>query len=106
MAYGTLFPGVNCLENTYVTSAQELAGQLRDYAITATELGAANRLDMQLRIESAGLLVYAASWDGEHTAARMVPWSDVIALKGAVITAIGEVVETIQQKMQAAGTSS
>jgi hypothetical protein len=85
-----------------VTSAQELAGRLRDYAITATELGAANRLDTQLRIESAGLLVYAASWDGGHAAAKVVPWSDVLALKGAVITAIGEVVEMIKQKMQAA----
>jgi hypothetical protein len=76
-----------------ITSARDLVGRLREFAVVAIKKGAAARCSIHLRVESGGLLIvaYAGDGSGRH-AAQLVSWHDVLAFKGAVSRAMDEAV--------------
>ena len=74
-----------------ITSAKDLVGRLREFAVLATEKGSATRCSVHLRVQSDGLLIVAYAGDGSgRQAARLVDWHDVLAFKGAVSRAMDE----------------
>jgi hypothetical protein len=75
-----------------ISSAQDLAAWLSRFAAQATEIGYTKRCHIEIRIDSGGLMIVARSQDGAHQAVRLVEWSDVLAHRGAMATALDEVV--------------
>ena len=81
-----------------IDSAQDLADRLAQLAVMAAELGHAHGCTVQLRVNPDGLLVVAEPQGSDQHAAILVPWSDVIAHKGAVATAMNAMVLEAEQK--------
>ncbi len=77
---------------TQVTSAQVVADGLAQFAIMATELGHAHGCSVQLRIDSAGMLIVAMPRGSDRHAATVVPWPGVVAHNGAVTAAMNAMV--------------
>jgi hypothetical protein len=83
-------------------TAQALVERLQRLAIAATELGAGHGCDVQLRIDSGGLLIVASAV-GDLRAAALVPWPEVLAHSGAVSEAMSDVVRIVEQKRVRSG---
>jgi len=86
---------------TQPTSAQVLTDRLAQFAIMATELGHAHGCTVQLRIDSADLMIVARPKGSDRHAATVVPWPDVVAHNGAVTAAMNAMVaEAVQQTVE------
>jgi hypothetical protein len=74
-----------------ITSAKDLVGRLREFAVLATEKGSAAQCSIHLRVQSDGLLIVADAGDGPgRQAVRLVDWHDILAFKGGVSRAMDE----------------
>ena len=81
-----------------IDSAQGLADRLAQLAVMATELGHAHGCTVQIRVNPDGLLVVAEPQGSDRHAAILVPWSDVIAHKGAVVAAMNAMLLEARKK--------
>ena len=78
-----------------VDDAQALADRLARLATVATELGHICGCTVQLRLDSAGLLVVAKACGSDEHATTLVPWPDVLAHWSAVTAAMNAMVAEV-----------
>ncbi len=79
-------------------NAQAFTDRLAQFAIMATELGHTHGCTVQLRIDSAGLMIVARPRGSDRHTATVVSWPDVVAHNGAVTAAMNAMAAEAVQK--------